>query len=75
MVACEGVARFLQCANETFGNALPLLLNVLVKFRRVGFARRRLPNAPHDNSPMPRRSIAPVAIVGGWEAEAQLTNP
>jgi hypothetical protein len=32
-----------------FGNALPHLFNFWVNLRRVGFARRRLPNTPHDN--------------------------
>jgi hypothetical protein len=46
-----------------FGNALPLHLKFLVILKQRGFARRRLPNAPHDNS------SNPVAMVGGWEAE------
>jgi hypothetical protein len=32
-----------------FGNALPLLLDFSVNLSRIGFARRRLPNTPHDN--------------------------
>jgi hypothetical protein len=74
MVAREGVARFLQCANEMFGNALPLLLNVLVKFRRVGFARRRLPNVPHDNPRCPA-GASPRCNSRRLGGEAQLTNP
>jgi hypothetical protein len=37
-----------------FGNALPLLLNFVVNLRQRGFARRSLPNTPHDN-PIPQQ--------------------
>ena len=49
IAAAALVARFSQCANEMFGNALPLLLDFSVNLSRIGFARRRLPNTPHDN--------------------------
>jgi len=45
------VARFSQCAGDVLGNALPLLFNFWVKLRRVGLARHRLLNVPHDTTP------------------------
>ena len=47
----EFIARFSQSAGDLVGNALPLRFDFWVKLRRVGFARRRLPNTPHYNSP------------------------
>ena len=72
-VISEGafVARFSQCAGDVLGNALPLLFNFWVKLRRVGLARRRLPNVPHDTTPpITAQEHRPVAMVGDWEAES-----
>ena len=67
----HSIARFSQCAGDVFGNALPLLFNFWVKLRRVGFARHRLPNVPHDTTPpITAQEHRPVAIVGDWEAES-----
>ena len=68
------VARFSQCAGDVLGNALPLLFNFWVKLRRIGFARRRLPNTPHDISPHARAGAFPVATVGRFEGGVQITN-
>ena len=67
-------ARFLQSANEMFGNSLPLLLNVfLVNLMQRGFARR-LPNAPYENSSAPPQE-QPCRNGRRLGGGIQLTNP